>query len=124
RRDVRSMNSWLHNLPALAKGRDRCTLQIHPKDAERRGLVTGDVARVRTCVGAVRAPVEVTTRLMPGVVSLPHGFDHQGQGVKLRVAARKPGANVNAVTDDAHCDAPSGTSMLFGGEVEVEAVDA
>jgi anaerobic selenocysteine-containing dehydrogenase len=122
RRDARSMNSWLHNLPSLAKGRDRCTLQIHPDDAAPRGLATGGDARLRTRVGEIRVPVEVTAEVMRGVVSLPHGFGHAGPGVELRVAARKPGANVNAVTDDEPVDAPSGASMLFGGPVEVEAV--
>jgi anaerobic selenocysteine-containing dehydrogenase len=121
RRDLRSMNSWLHNLPALAKGRDRCTLQMHPEDAARRGLASGDAARLRSRVGEVRVPVEVTDAVMPGVVSLPHGFDHADAGAGLRVAARRPGANVNAVTDDEPCDAPSGASVLFGGPVEVEA---
>ncbi len=120
RRDVRSMNSWLHNLPALAKGRERCTLQIHPDDAAERGLTTGGEALLRTAVGAIRVPVELTDAVMRGVVSLPHGFGHAGPGIALRVAARKPGANVNAVTDDALGDGPSGASMLFGGPVEVE----
>jgi anaerobic selenocysteine-containing dehydrogenase len=121
RRDARSMNSWLHNLPSLAKGRDRCTLQIHPDDAAARGLASGGEALVRTRVGAIRAPVEVTDEVMRGVVSLPHGFGHAEPGVELRVAARRPGANVNAVTDDLPRDLPSGASMLFGGPVEVEA---
>jgi anaerobic selenocysteine-containing dehydrogenase len=124
RRDIRSMNSWLHNLPALAKGRDRCTLQIHPTDAKARGLDPAGEAWVRTKVGTIRVPVEVTEAVMPGVVSLPHGFGHEGDGVALRVASRKPGANVNAVTDDAPTDGPSGASVLFGVAVEVEAVTA
>jgi anaerobic selenocysteine-containing dehydrogenase len=122
RRDVCSMNSWLHNLPALARGRDRCTLQIHPEDAAERGLAEGGEALVRTRVGELRVPVELTEDVMRGVVSLPHGFGHAGSGVALRVAMHRPGANVNAVTDDALSDAPSGASMLFGGPVEVEAL--
>jgi anaerobic selenocysteine-containing dehydrogenase len=122
RRDIRSMNSWLHNLPALAKGRDRCTLQIHPDDAAARGLASGGVALLRTHVGELRAPVEVTDEVMRGVVSLPHGFGHAGAGIALRVSARKPGANVNRVVDDAAMDGPSGTSVLFGAPVEVVAV--
>ena len=121
RRDIRSMNSWLHNLPSLAKGRDRCTLQIHPDDASARGLESGGTALLRTRVGEVRAPVEVTPDVMPGVVSLPHGFGHEGERVALQVATRKPGANVNAVTDDALLDGPSGSSVLFGAPVEVVA---
>jgi anaerobic selenocysteine-containing dehydrogenase len=119
RRDLRSMNSWLHNLPALTKGKDRCTLQIHPDDAARRGLANGGTARLRSRVGEIRVPVEITADVMPGVVSLPHGFGHEGAGLAMHVATRKPGANVNAVTDDAPIDVPSGSSMLFGGEVEV-----
>jgi anaerobic selenocysteine-containing dehydrogenase len=122
RRDVRSMNSWLHNLPALAKGRDRCTLQIHPEDAAERGLAEGGEALVRSRVGEIRVSVELTEDVMRGVVSLPHGFDHAGSGVALSVATGRPGANVNAVTDDVPSDAPSGASMLFGGPVEVEAL--
>jgi anaerobic selenocysteine-containing dehydrogenase len=121
RRDPRSMNSWLHNLPALARGRDRCTLQMHPDDAAARGLAAGSQALLRTRVGEIRVPVEISEDVMRGVVSLPHGFGHAGPGIALRVASRRPGANVNAVTDDAACDAPSGASALFGGPVEVEA---
>jgi anaerobic selenocysteine-containing dehydrogenase len=121
RRDLRSMNSWLHNLPSLAKGRERCTLQIHPRDAKARGLRSGDTARLRTRVGEIEAPVEVTDTIMPGVVSLPHGFGHDGDGLRLGVATRRPGVNVNEVSDDRPIDAPSGASALFGGPVEVEA---
>jgi anaerobic selenocysteine-containing dehydrogenase len=120
RRDLRSMNSWLHNLPSLAKGRERCTLQIHPLDARRRGLAAGGRARVRTPIGEIEVPVELTDAVMPGVVSLPHGFGHEGEGIALAVAARKPGANVNHVTDDLAFDVPSGASALYGGSVVVE----
>jgi len=120
RRDLRSMNSWLHNLPGLAKGRERCTLQMHPQDAGSRGLADGALARVRSRVGEIRVPVELTLDVMPGVVSLPHGFGHDGDGLGLRVATQRPGSNVNAVSDDAPTDAPSGASVLFGLPVEVE----
>ncbi len=119
RRDVRSMNSWLHNLPSLAKGRDRCTLQIHPDDALARGIESGDGVLVRTATGEIHVPAEVTADMMRGVASLPHGFGHRGDGIRLQVATKKPGANVNAVTDDAATDASSGASILFGSSVEV-----
>jgi anaerobic selenocysteine-containing dehydrogenase len=122
RRDARSMNSWLHNLPSLAKGRERCTLQVHPRDAAERGLVTGARARLRTRSGALEAPVEVSDAVMPGVVSLPHGFGHADLGDALHVAARKPGVNVNDVTDPDAVDVASGASALFGGAVELEGV--
>jgi hypothetical protein len=123
RRDLRSMNSWLHNLKSLAKG-ERCTLQIHPLDAERRALANGARARVTTHIGEILVPVEVTDAVMPGVVSLPHGFGHAGAGVELQVATRRPGANVNHLTDDRAFAAPSGASALYGGSVEVEAARA
>jgi anaerobic selenocysteine-containing dehydrogenase len=76
---------------------------------------------LRTRVGEIRVPVEVTSAMMRGVVSLPHGFGHTGPGVVLRVATPRPGANVNTLTDDSNTDGPSGASMLFGGAVEVVA---
>jgi anaerobic selenocysteine-containing dehydrogenase len=124
RRDGRSMNSWLHNLPALAKGRERCTLQIHPRDAARRRIEDGARVRLVGAVGALEAPAEVTDAVMPGVVSLPHGFGHRGEGAALRVAQERPGANVNAVTDDLALDEASGAGALFGQPVEVEPVAA
>ena len=121
RRDMRSMNSWLHNLPSLAKGRDRCTLLIHPDDAAARGIEKGGSAVVRSGIAEICVPVEISDELMPGVVSLPHGFGHEGEGLAMQVAARQPGVNVNAVSDDAAVDVPSGASMLFGIPVEVAA---
>ena len=113
------MNSWLHNLPSLAKGRPRCTLQLHPSDAARLGLEEGGTARVTSRVGSLTAPVELTDRLMPGVVSLPHGWGHDAPGTRLGVASRRPGVNANRLTDDVPLDAPSGTSVLNGIPVEV-----
>lgn len=119
RRDPRSMNSWLHNAASLAKGRNRCTLRIHPDDARARGLVDGDLALVRGASGEIHLPVEVSAEVAPGVVCAPHGFGHDAAGVAMRVAAALPGTNVNAVTSDTAFDAPSGASALFGGVVEV-----
>ncbi len=124
RRDVRSMNSWLHNLPSMVKGRERCTLQIAPTDAARLGLATGDHAELKGRVGAVVVPVEVTDAMAEGVVSLPHGWGHDRPGVRLSVATARPGANANRVVDDALVDVPSGTSVLNGIPVEVTRVRA
>src|SRR5439155_17804248 len=74
RRHLRSNNSWMHNLPMLVRGPERCTLQIHPDDAARLGVRDGGRATVRSRVGAVVAPVEVTDEVRTGVVSLPHGW--------------------------------------------------
>jgi anaerobic selenocysteine-containing dehydrogenase len=124
RRDARSMNSWLHNVAALAKGRDRCTAQIHPDDAGTRGIRHGDMVVVRSRNGAIDIKAEVTSAVMPGVISVPHGFGHRGAGLALRVAASKAGANVNEVSDDLAFDAVSGAIALFGVPVTVTRVDA
>jgi anaerobic selenocysteine-containing dehydrogenase len=122
RRDLRSMNSWLHNLPSLAKGRNRCTLQIAPDDAQRLGLTTGDRAGLESRIASLVVEVEVSDRMAPGVVSLPHGWGHDLPGVQLSVATKRPGVNANRVVDDAQVDHPSGTSVLNGVPVEVSAV--
>ena len=120
RRQMRNMNSWLHNLPALAKGRDRCTLLVSPKDAGRLGLANHGRARVRSRVGELLVPVEVSDEMMPGVVSLPHGFGHADPKTRLSVArARQPGACSNQLCDEDFMDLPSGTSVANGIPVEV-----
>ena len=121
RRQLRNMNSWLHNLRPLAKGRDRCTLLVSPKDAERLGLADGKRARVRSRVGEVTARVAVSDEMMPGVVSLPHGFGHTDPEVALGVATElQPGANSNQLCDEIALDTPSGTSVANGIPVQVE----
>jgi anaerobic selenocysteine-containing dehydrogenase len=120
RRQLRNMNSWLHNLAVLARGRNRCTLLVHPQDAARLGLRDGGYARVRSRVGEVCPEVEVTDEMMPGVVSLPHGFGHTDADIRLSVARREqPGVNANQLADELLLDEPSGTSVLNGLPVEV-----
>jgi anaerobic selenocysteine-containing dehydrogenase len=123
RRHLRSNNSWCHNLPALAKGRERCTLLVHPDDAESLGLAAGTRAHVRSRVGVVEAPVEISDAMMRGVVSLPHGFGHDAPGAKLGVAAKRPGVNSNLVTDELLIDAISGNAVLNGIPVEISAAN-
>lgn len=119
RRHLRSNNSWFHNLPALAKGKERCTLMIHPDDARDAGLAPGARARVRSRVGEVEAPVEITDAMRRGVVSLPHGFGHDAPGAQLSVAAGRPGVNSNLLTDEALLDALSCNAVLNGIPVEI-----
>jgi len=119
RRHVRSNNSWMHNVDVLVKGRDRCTLQVHPDDAARIGLDPGGDAVVTSRVGAVETPVEVTDAVMPGVVSLPHGWGHGVPGTRMHVAADHAGVNLNALTDDTVLDPLSGNSVLNGTPVTV-----
>jgi len=120
RRDLRASNSFMHNLPALVKGPERCTLQVSPHDAARLRLRAGGLARVTSRVGSVVAPVEVTEDLMPGVVSLPHGWGHDAEEARLSVARAHPGVNTNVLTDDRAYDEASGTAVLFGTAVTVE----
>jgi len=119
RRELRSNNSWMHNSARLVKGPPRCTLLIHPRDAAERGLSDGGSARVSTGCGAIELPVEITDTVMPGVVSVPHGWGHGRAGVQLRVASTSPGQSVNDILDPAAVDALSGTSALTGQLVEV-----
>ncbi|MFT3925912.1 MAG: molybdopterin oxidoreductase family protein [Myxococcales bacterium] len=119
RRQLRSNNSWMHNSLRLVKGPVRCTLQMHPEDAQARGLNHGELVQIRSRVGSVEAPLEVTEALMPGVVSLPHGWGHTRKGTKLQVAEQHPGASINDVTDEARVDALAGTASFSGLPVQV-----
>lgn len=120
RRHLRSNNSWMHNLPLLASGRARCTLHIHPQDAARVGLADGAMARVVSRAGEVRLPVEITADIMPGVVSIPHGWGHDRPGARLGVAALLPGVNSNLLADELELDPLSGNAVLNGIAVELE----
>jgi anaerobic selenocysteine-containing dehydrogenase len=124
RRHLRSNNSWMHNLPLLVRGPERCTVQVHPDDAARLGLADGATARVHSRVGAIELPVEVTDEVMAGVVSVPHGWGHGVRGVGWHVAAGAGGANSNTLTDELALDPLSGTAVLNGIPVEVEPVVA
>lgn len=122
RRQLRSNNSWLHNSERLVKGKPRCTLLIHPDDAERSGLTDGQHAVLSSRVGEVEVPVEVSDAMLPGVVSLPHGWGHGRDGVRLGVASAHPGVSINDVTDEQCVDELTGTAALSGQRVRVRAV--
>ncbi len=121
RRDVRSNNSWMHNLPLLAKGPFRGALLVHPSDAARCGVRDGESALLRGAGQSVTVQVELSDTLMPGVVSLPHGWGHDLPGTKLALAAERPGANLNALLDPAARDPLSGNAVLSGGVVTLSA---
>jgi anaerobic selenocysteine-containing dehydrogenase len=122
RRQLRSNNSWMHNLPALVKGKDRCTVQVHPDDAARLGLVEEGHARVSSSSGELVVPVEITDEIMPGVVSIPHGWGHDTAGNRMAVAAEHPGVNSNLLAP-VDVDVPSGNAVLNGIPVKVVAAD-
>jgi anaerobic selenocysteine-containing dehydrogenase len=114
RRHLRSNNTWLHNVPALMKGKDRCTLLIHPEDAARCGVGDDDIVTVKSAAGEIRVPVEVTDAIKPGVVSMPHGWGHDKPGTRMAVANGSPGANTNALSIPEFLDEPSGNGALNG----------
>lgn len=120
RRHVRSNNSWMHNSQRLVKGKDRCTLMLHPKDASRLGLQTGDSAEVNSSAGKIVLPVEITEDIMPGVVSIPHGWGHDREGSGQSIASSHAGASINDVISDAQIDDLVGTSVLNGQSVNVK----
>jgi anaerobic selenocysteine-containing dehydrogenase len=124
RRDLRSNNSWMHNVPGLVSGRPRCTLHVHPEDAGRLGLVDGSSVRVRSETGEVEVPVEVTEDVMPGVTSLPHGWGHDEPGAALTVARAHAGACSNYLADEKAIDPLSGNAILNGIPVEVKPVES
>jgi anaerobic selenocysteine-containing dehydrogenase len=114
RRQLRSNNSWMHNLPLLVKGKPRCTLHVHPDDAAEHGLEDGGEASVSSRTGTVVAQVELTDAIMPGVVSLPHGWGHSLPGAQMQVASAHAGVNSNVLADELQFDVPSGNAVLNG----------
>jgi anaerobic selenocysteine-containing dehydrogenase len=119
RRDLRSNNSWGHNVEVLVKGKPRCTLHLNPDDADRLGVVDGGDAKVSSRTGTITIPVEVTADIRPGVVSIPHGWGHDVDGVQLSVARRYAGVNSNILADDTLVDPISGNAVLNGIPVTV-----
>jgi anaerobic selenocysteine-containing dehydrogenase len=119
RRHVRSNNSWMHNLPALMKGRDRSTLLVHPDDAARHSVVDGTRVCLTTTAGSVEATVEITDGLVPGVVSLPHGWGHDAPGIRAHVASAQPGSNTNVLIPGTALDEPSGNAAVNGVPVTI-----
>jgi anaerobic selenocysteine-containing dehydrogenase len=119
RRALRSNNSWMHNAERLVRGKEGCTLLMHPSDAAARGLEGGSLVRATSRVGTVEARLALTDAIMPGVVSLPHGWGHGKPGARLGVANRHPGASINDLTDDQRIDVASGTAAFSGVPVDV-----
>jgi anaerobic selenocysteine-containing dehydrogenase len=123
RRDMRTNNSWLHNTRVGTKGRERCTLLMHPDDAKRLGLAAPGPVRIRSRVGSVEAPLELTADLLPGVVSLPHGWGHRGDGLRMQLAATHAGVSCNDLVDDAVLEPVVGNAVFNGVPVEVERLE-
>ncbi len=121
RRQLHTNNSWMHNLPVLAKS-THCRALIHPADAQKLHLGNGDKARILRDGRSIEVEVEFSDEMMPGVISLPHGWGHDLSDTRMSVAAKNPGANLNAIVDENMRDPLSGNAVLSGIAVEMEAV--
>ncbi|MFC7050827.1 molybdopterin-dependent oxidoreductase [Emcibacter nanhaiensis] len=122
RRHLRSNNSWMHNYERLVKGKERCTLLVHPDDMARCGLTDGDYALLQSRVAKQKVLVEASEEMMPGTVSLPHGWGHNRAGLRLAVAAEHAGVSVNDFTDEMQRDPIAGTSALNGVSVRLSPI--
>jgi len=124
RRNVYTNNSWMHQVPNLNKSKQvRCTAMIHPDDAGRLDITNGETVKIRSRVGEIMIPVEVTDTMMPGVVSIPHGFGHSKKGTRVPIAEKKPGVSVNDLTDPMRIDPLTGNAAFSGLELEVIKVE-
>jgi anaerobic selenocysteine-containing dehydrogenase len=119
RRQLRGNNSWMHNSERLLRGKTQCTIIMHPNDAANRDLREGQTVSVRSSVGSVNVPIEISEEMMPGVVSIPHGWGHARPGVQLEVAEQHAGESINDVMDNQTIDALCGTAAFNGTWVEV-----
>ncbi len=121
RREPRTNNSWLHNVPSCARGRERCTLQVHPDDARRHGLAAGQPVEVTSERGTVVAPLEISEDMKPGVASLPHGFGHGQPDMQLGLASRIPGINCNILVDERTTEGMVANAVFNGVPIEIGA---
>jgi anaerobic selenocysteine-containing dehydrogenase len=122
RRQLSSNNSWMHNSPRLVRGKDRCTLLMHPQDAKAHNLTDGAQVKICSRTGEIQLPLVVSEAMMPGVVSIPHGWGHGREGVQLATAVQHPGASINDLTDDQQIDQLTGNAAFNGVPVWVEPV--
>jgi anaerobic selenocysteine-containing dehydrogenase len=121
RRDLRSNNSWMHNVPALVSGKSRCVLLVHPDDAARAGITDGETAILESRVYRGEVPVHVSDEMCPGVVSLPHGWGHAASAPWQSVAGANAGISINDWTDDQDVESVVGQSILNGIPVQLRA---
>lgn len=124
RRHLRSNNSWLHNSARLTKGPARCTLLMHPQDAEKIGLTEGAQAEIESTQGCARFAVELTEDISPGVISVPHGWGHHRAGTQMRVASQIAGTSINDVTEDSKLDRLTGNAAFSSMVVTVRPVSS
>lgn len=123
RRHLRSLNSWMHNIDTLVKGKDRCTLQMHSIDAAAHGLVNGDMVALTSASGEIHVPLEIDDDIRPGVVSMPHGWGHRDPQTQIAIAQAHAGANTNILSPGTMVDVISGNAVLNGIPVQVRKAD-
>ena len=121
RRHVRSNNSWMHNSHRLVKGKPRWQCLMHPDDLAELSIMDGQQVVISSVAGEVTTQVQASDDMMPGVISVPHGWGHKREGVQLSIASQQEGINMNDLTDDAQYDKLSGNAALNGVPVRVTA---
>ena len=122
RRHLRDNNSWLHNSERLVKGKNRCTIMINSADAENLNIASGQNLKVSSRVGSVEIPCEISDKIMRGVVSIPHGYGHARNGVKLDTAVNHAGVSLNDLTDDRVLDELTGNAAFSNVKVRLETI--
>ena len=119
RRQLRSNNSWMHNCPSLMSGRDRFLILMNPLDAQKKSIADGQKVRVKTSNAQIELEAKLSTEMMPGVISIPHGWGHEGKGTQQKIALENKGENLNALGDDLAIDPVSGNADLHIRNVDV-----
>lgn len=119
RRELRSNNSWMHNVPELMTGGNRCRLWVNPADAMVLDIQSDDEVIMSNHLNAERVPVYVTDAIRSGVVSLPHGYGHKGLKAWQQTASKHAGVSINDWMDDQRVEAVVAQSILNGVEVEL-----
>jgi anaerobic selenocysteine-containing dehydrogenase len=122
RRHVRSNNSWMHNVERLVKGKDRCTLMMNEEDARKLEVTDDQKVRVSSRVGEVVVSVEISNKIMPGIVSLPHGYGHNRGGTRMSTAEANAGVSINDLTDDQQIDPLTGNAAFSGQPVRISLI--
>jgi len=122
RRHLRNNNSWMHNSTLLMTGRERCTLLIHPVDAEQLNIENHQQVTVTSTIDSIQIPIEISDEMMPGVVSIPHGFGHHRKGTNIKLAQENAGVSINDLTNDKLIDSLTGNANLSGTKVKIEVI--
>jgi anaerobic selenocysteine-containing dehydrogenase len=119
RRNLRDNNSWMHNSDKLLKGKNRCTVWMHPEDAKTLNLQDNELVNVCSSVGQISLEVEISDEIMPGVVSIPHGYGHNRKGTKMKIAEAHAGVSINDITEEKRIDKLTGNSAFNGVRVRI-----